>query len=56
MTMLALLIRGRIFMDRVNAASMTAAVIFGLAHVRFSFAPFAASYQLPQVLYSIALG
>jgi len=56
MTMLVLLIKGRIFKGKVSAANMIAAVIFGLAHVSFSFAPFEASYHLPQVFYSIALG
>ncbi len=56
MTMLALLIKGRIVKGKVSAANMIAAVIFGLAHVSFSLVPFEASYQLPQILYSIALG
>lgn len=56
MTMLAQLIKGRIFNDKVSSVNMIAAIIFGLAHVGFNFAPFETHYHLPQVLYSIALG
>ncbi len=55
-TMLTLLIRGRIFKGKVSLANIIAAVIFGLAHVSFVFAPFAASYNLFQVVFSIVLG
>lgn len=56
MTMIAPAIKGRIFMGKVSAVNIIAAVIFGLAHIRISFAPFAVNYQLPQVLYATALG
>ncbi|MBS3985488.1 MAG: CPBP family intramembrane metalloprotease [Selenomonadales bacterium] len=56
MTMIALAIKGRVFMGKVSSANIIAAVIFGLAHMRISFAPFTVSYQMPQVLYAIALG
>ncbi len=55
-TMLALVIRGRMFKGKVSLANMLAAVIFGLAHVGFSFAPFAVSYDPLQVIMSIILG
>ena len=55
-TMLALFIKGRVFKGKVSVANMIAAVIFGLAHVGFSFAPFAVSYNPFQVVLSIALG
>lgn len=55
-TMLALVVKGRFFMGRISYANIVAAVIFGLAHVGFSFAPFAVNYSLFQVILSISLG
>ncbi len=69
-TMLALLVQGVVASSKtgfskplvtalggqLTAANLIAAVIFGLAHVRFSFAPFSASYDTFQVIYSIVLG
>lgn len=55
-TMLALVINDRVFKGKASAANLIAAVIFGLAHVRFSFAPFAVSYTPYQVLMSFVLG
>lgn len=56
MTMLALLIKGRIFKGKISFSNLIAAIIFGLAHMSFSFAPFELSYSLHQVLYAIGLG
>ena len=55
-TMLGLFIKGRVFNGKVSVANMMAAVIFGLAHVGFSFAPLAVSYHPFQVILSIVLG
>jgi uncharacterized protein len=55
-TMLALLIKGRVFHGKVSYANIIAAVIFGLAHVNFSFAPFEVRYNLFQVILSVTLG
>ena len=55
-TMLGLFIKGRVFNGKVSVANMMAAIIFGLAHVGFSFAPFAVSYHPFQVILSIVLG
>jgi len=55
-TMLALVIRGRILNGKVSLANLFAAVIFGLAHVGFSFAPIALRYDPFQVILSIILG
>ena len=55
-TMMALVIRGRVLKGNVSYANIIAAIIFGLAHVKFSFAPFAAEYSLYQVFLSVALG
>lgn len=55
-TMLALVIRSRFLKGKVSYANFIAAIIFGLAHVRFSIAPFAAEYSLYQVFLSVALG
>ena len=40
----------------LSIANLIAAVIFGLAHVRFTLAPFSMSYSTFQVIYSIVLG
>lgn len=55
-TMLALVIKDRVFKGKASAANIIAAVIFGLAHMSFSFAPFAVSYDPFQVVMSIVLG
>ena len=55
-TMLALMLPGSILKGRVSVANLVAAVIFGLAHVGVSFAPFALRYDPFQVVYAAALG
>ncbi len=55
-TMLALVIRGRIFGGKISIPNMIAAIIFGLAHVSFSFDPLAAGYNPMQVILSVILG
>jgi len=55
-TMLAVVIRGRIFNGKVSIANLIAAVVFGLAHISFSFAPFEIRYSLFQVVYAVVLG
>jgi uncharacterized protein len=55
-TLLALSIRGRFLKGKVSYANFIAAIIFGLAHVKFSFAPCAAEYSLYQVFLSVTLG
>lgn len=70
MTMLGLLITGTaaggetgagrvivtIFGGKLTAVNLIAALIFGLAHVRFGFNPFSATYSIGQVLYAVGLG
>ncbi len=56
LTMLALFIQGRVLKGKVSAANLIAAIIFGLAHVGFSFSPFELRYSPVQVLYAIGLG
>jgi uncharacterized protein len=51
-TMLALVIKNRVFNGKASAANIIAAVIFGLAHMSFSFAPFAVIYNPFQVVLS----
>jgi hypothetical protein len=46
----------RVFGAELSIANLIAAVIFGLAHVRFSFRPFAASFDTGQVVVSVILG
>lgn len=55
-TMLGLVIKGRAFGGKTSLANIVAAVIFGLAHVSFAFAPFRVSYSTMQVVYAIVLG
>ncbi len=55
-TMLALVIKGKIFKGKLSIANLVAAIIFGLAHVGFSFSPFQIRYSLFQVIYAIILG
>ncbi len=55
-TMLALVIRGRFLKEKISYANIIAAIIFGLAHVGFSFDPFTLNYNFFQVILSIILG
>lgn len=55
-TMLALVIKKRVFKGKVSVANIVAAVIFAMAHMRFSFAPFSVSYSLYQVIMAFVLG
>lgn len=55
-TMLALFVKSRIIGGKVSVANILAALIFGMAHISFTFAPFEARYRLFQVIYAIVLG
>jgi uncharacterized protein len=55
-TMLEFAVKGRFFKGKVSYANFIAAIIFGFAHVGFSFTPFTLYYSLFQVILSIALG
>ncbi len=46
----------KIFGGEISIVNLIAAVIFGLAHVRFTFNPFSASYSTGQVIYATLLG
>jgi len=46
----------KILGGNLSIANLMAAIIFGLAHVGFSFAPFSVSFNTFQVIYSIVLG
>lgn len=70
MTMLSLLIAGfivqgetgisgvvtTIFGGKLSIVNLIAAIIFGLAHVRFTLSPFSVSFSTGQVIYSVVLG
>lgn len=45
-----------VFGGVLTVANVIAAIIFGLAHMRFTFAPFTASYHMGQVIYAVFLG
>ncbi len=55
-TMLGIVLKNRVFNEKVSATNIIAAVIFGLAHMRFSFAPFTVAYNPFQVVMAIVLG
>ncbi|QUH27127.1 CPBP family intramembrane glutamic endopeptidase [Serpentinicella alkaliphila] len=55
-TMLALVIEGRVFKGKVSLSNIMSAVIFGLAHVGFTLRPFELRYSVFQVVYAIILG
>ncbi len=55
-TMLTLVIRGRFLKGKISYANFIAAIIFGLAHIGFSFEPFTLNYNLFQVILSVILG
>ena len=55
-TMISILVKGRIFKNRISWANIIAALVFGLAHVGFSFFPLQINYSLFQVIYAIVLG
>ena len=55
-TMLALVVKGRVLKWKISHANIIAAIIFGLAHVGFSFAPFTLNYTLYQVILAFSLG
>ncbi|MFY9526503.1 MAG: CPBP family intramembrane glutamic endopeptidase [Limnochordia bacterium] len=56
MTMLGLVLKGKGFSGRFSTANIAAAVIFGLAHVSFSFVPLQISYSPVQITLSFVLG
>lgn len=55
-TMLSLYLKGSFFNGKLSNASIIAAIIFGLAHIRFAFFPFSMSYDPFQLVYAAALG
>ena len=56
LTMLGLYVQGHFLHGKISRANVLAALIFGLAHVSFSFAPFQVTYSANQVLYAAGLG
>ncbi|WP_290653091.1 type II CAAX endopeptidase family protein [Aquisalimonas sp.] len=56
MTMLGLMVSGGLFKGKLSYANIIAAVIFGLAHMRFTFAPFEVTYIPFQVIFAFVLG
>ncbi|MDW7657126.1 MAG: CPBP family intramembrane glutamic endopeptidase [Bacillota bacterium] len=55
-TMLALVVKKRILNGKASLANIFAALIFGVAHVGFSFAPFSINFSLLQVILAVVLG
>lgn len=56
MTMLSLMVSKRMMNGKFSYANLIAAVIFGMAHMRFSFYPFSVQFSSFQVILSIVLG
>lgn len=56
MTLLGRVLKGKILAGKISLANLAAAVIFGLAHVSISFAPFGVSYSAVQIVYAVVLG
>ncbi|MDP3386516.1 MAG: CPBP family intramembrane metalloprotease [Eubacteriales bacterium] len=55
-TTLSMFYKGRILGNKVSIANVIAAVIFALAHVRWSIIPFEISYSSFQLVYALVLG
>jgi len=55
-TLLSLVVKKRIMNGKISYANLIAAVIFGLAHISFSLAPFAVQFSTYQVILAIVLG
>lgn len=55
-TMLGFYVKGGLFHGALSYANILAALIFALAHVGFTFAPFTVSYNPFQLVYATALG
>ncbi len=55
-TMLAFVFKGRVAGNKVSIANIIAAVIFALAHLRWSIVPFEISYSTFQLVYAFVLG
>ena len=55
-TMFGLLVTNKRIGKHLSYANLFAALVFGLAHVGFSFSPFEITYSLPQIFLSIGLG
>jgi uncharacterized protein len=55
-TMLGLAVKGSVLGGALTYANIIAAIVFGLAHVGFTMAPFTVSYDPFQVVYATALG
>lgn len=56
MTMLSLVISKRMMNGKVSYTNLIAAVIFGMAHMRFALSPFSVQFSSFQVILSIVLG
>jgi len=56
MAVLGYFIGKRVFKGKLSVSNIIIAVIFGLAHVGFSFSPFELRYSAFQVIYAFALG
>jgi len=55
-TMFTMLIKGKPIANHISPATLLAAVIFAMAHIGFSFAPFAVTYNASQLLLALVLG
>lgn len=55
-TLFALILKNKGFKGPVSAAGIIAAIVFAMAHMRFSFAPFEVSFITMQLVLALGLG
>lgn len=55
-TAFSLLLKGKIISEHLSLANLIAALVFAMAHMSFSFAPFGVTYNMPQLLLAFVLG
>ena len=56
MTIFAIVIPGRILKSRLSHANWVAALIFAVAHISFTFAPFTIGFSTFQLIFAFVLG
>ena len=55
-TLFALILKSKGFKGHISAANIVAAIVFAMAHMRFSFAPFEVSFVTMQLVLAFVLG
>ncbi len=55
-TVFSLFLKGKFLIKHLSLANLAAAIVFAMAHMRFTFFPFTVSFNSMQILLSLALG